>query len=86
MEYVRSEHAQLASTAPSSIRHAPLRIRSNSNGVSEETDHFFNLVLEGDVALVRKRLEKAQIEKSSFKSQLCHPLCDCKKCIALLDK
>ena len=86
MEYVRSDHVQ-PSPAPSHISQADLqRLRSNSGAVEEDTRHFFSLVCEGQVGPVRQMLEKAELEKTSLQSQFCHPLCDCKKCISLLDK
>ena len=90
MEYVRSEHVQLTTTTPSAIGPSTVstvqRIRSNSSGIDEETKHFFSLVEDGNVELVRKMLEQTRIEKSSLQSLLCHPLCDCKKCTALQEK
>lgn len=92
VEYVRSEHVLLMAHAPSAIKPPTTvttvqqRIRCNSSGVAEEARHFLNLVSQGDVAAVREMLEKAQVEKSSFKSQLCHPLCSCKRCAELQER
>ena len=87
MEYVRSEHVQLTNQAPpSSINQTTVqRLRSNSS-VDEETRQFFNLVSEGDLNAVNQLLENTRMEKTSLQSRLCHPLCDCEKCTALLDK
>ena len=86
VEYVRSEHMQQSTKALSHIGQVSVqRLRSNS-GVDEETRQFFTLVTEGNVQQVRSMLEKAELEKSSLKSRLCHPLCNCRKCSVLLDK
>lgn len=85
MEYVRSDHVQ-PSTKVSHISQADVQRLRSSSGVDEDTRQFFSLVSEGDVQLVRRMLEKAELEKTSLQSRLCHPLCDCRKCSALLDK
>ena len=87
VEYVRSDHSQLSARAPvPHIRQADVqRLRSNS-GMDEDTRHFFSLVAEGSLQQVRSMLEKAELEKTSLQSRLCHPLCDCRKCSVLLDK
>ena len=94
VEYVQSDHVQLTSRhphpaqAPSPVRGPPppLRLRSNSGAMAEETRQFFQLVTEGGMEKLREVLEKAEQEKSSLQALFCHPLCDCKKCIALIDK
>jgi hypothetical protein len=92
VEYVRSEHVQLTNHTPSSIKlphtvtTVQQRIRCNSSGVAEEGRHFFSLVSSGDLKAVRDMLDKAQVEKSSLKSKLCHPLCSCKRCTELQER
>ncbi len=91
VEYVHSENVQLTSRhAPSPLRGPSvppqLRLRSNSGAMAEETQQFFQLVAEGDVGNLREMLEKAEVERSSFQNQFCHPLCNCSKCMRLMDK
>ena len=89
VEYVHSENVQLTSHhTPPSVwgPSVPIRLRSNSGTMAEETRQFFQLVSKGSEEQLREILRKAEVEKTSYKALLCHPLCDCSKCIRLLDK
>ena len=52
----------------------------------DEDSDFFSRVCAGDVTAVRGLLEREKDEAESFKTKLCHPLCDCKRCTALIEK
>ena len=93
MEYVRNEAQQLATVnvSASGINTTKFkRLRSNSCTVAdEETDPiklFFKSICSGDVEAVKAHLKNAQTEKNELKAKMCHPLCNCKECTALLDR
>ena len=93
MEYVRNEAQQLATMniSASGINTTKFkRLRSNS-GISMDEDSdpikmFFKSICNGDVEAVKAHLKHVRTEHEEFKSKMCHPLCNCKECIALQER
>ena len=92
MEYVRNEAQQLATTniTASAINTTKFkRLRSNSGMIDEDGDPikvFFKSICNGDVEAVKAHLKHVQTEHEVFKAKMCHPLCNCKECMALQER
>lgn len=92
VEYVRNEAQQLATMniSSSSINTTKYkRLRSNSGMVDEDSDPikmFFKSIRNGDVEAVKAHLKNVQTEHEEFKAKMCHPLCNCKECMALQER
>lgn len=89
VEYVRNEAQKIEVSTTGLDKASVERLRSSSNVASEDSDpikQFFKGVYEGNVEMVQKLLDHTQHEAEAAKAKMCHPLCNCDNCTALMDR
>lgn len=82
IEHIRSGSLQKEAIKSYSLKNK--QASHQSSGATKSVDRFFSYVEGGDEAAVRLMLGKPNTPEESIILQMCHPLCSCSKCRALL--
>lgn len=84
----RGSFSDASDTASSHYPISEAELPADDPQVTEDMEKLFRYIGDGDIAMVRFKLQKPEADTASddLISQMCHPLCECDKCTEIMEK